>query len=49
MEVGLGREIMRCAEEYGSGVLGKLGICWLAVPIAMDLGTGSVGRETGRE
>jgi hypothetical protein len=33
------------ALEKGSGVLGRLGI-WLAA--ATDLGTGSVGRETGR-
>jgi hypothetical protein len=32
------------ALEKGSGVLGRLGI-WLAA--ATDLGTGSVGRETG--
>ena len=33
------------ALEKGSGVLGRLGI-WLAA--ATDLGTGSVGRDTGR-
>jgi len=43
-----GRDVTRCAVEKGRGVRGRLGT-WLPEPMAIDLGTGSVGRDTGME